>query len=79
MQTIQLSQDMEEMFQTLAKETGRPLKELIHEALDRFLHEWEDQQDAEESERLYREYMESGEPGIPWEQVKADMDLKHGL
>ncbi|MBF0135489.1 MAG: hypothetical protein HQL65_04560 [Magnetococcales bacterium] len=42
--------------------------------MDHFLVEWEDQQDAIEADRLYREFKESGEKGIPWEQVKAKLD-----
>ncbi|WP_130472110.1 hypothetical protein [Candidatus Magnetaquicoccus inordinatus] len=77
--TIAIPADMEEMFQFVAKETGRPLEELIREALDRFLEDWEDRQDAIDADRVYREFKESGEVGIPWEVVKAEMDAKHAL
>ncbi|MBF0098726.1 MAG: ribbon-helix-helix protein, CopG family [Magnetococcales bacterium] len=77
--TIAIPADMEEMFQFVAKETGRPLEELIREALDRFLEEWEERQDAMDADRAYREFKESGEKGIPWEVVKAEMDARHAL
>lgn len=79
MHTIQLTHDMEAMFRSVARKTGQSLDQLVHEALDRFLEEWEDQQDSEEVQRLYLEFKESGEQGIPWEQVKTKMDTKHGL
>ena len=79
MLAIELSSDTEEMFQTVARETGRSMKELVQEALDRFLEEWEDRQDAEDADRLYREFKESGEAGIPWETVKAELDARHAV
>ncbi|MEO5370493.1 MAG: hypothetical protein H7833_10540 [Magnetococcus sp. DMHC-1] len=74
MHAIHIPTDMEEMFQFIANKTGRSLDDLIQDALDHFLVEWEDQQDAIEADRLYREFKESGEKGIPWEQVKAKLD-----
>ncbi|HAT50872.1 MAG: hypothetical protein HQL07_14180 [Nitrospirae bacterium] len=79
MLAIELSADVEEMFRTVSQKTGRPLDELVQEALDRFLEEWEDQRDAVEAQQLYREFKEDGEQGIPWKDVKSSMDLKHGL
>ncbi|MBF0098728.1 MAG: hypothetical protein HQM04_08020 [Magnetococcales bacterium] len=54
--TIAIPADMEEMFQFVAKETGRPLEELVREALDRFLEEWEERQDAEDARIALEEY-----------------------
>ncbi|MBF0462566.1 MAG: hypothetical protein HQL87_14375 [Magnetococcales bacterium] len=79
MLAIELPSDTEEMFQSVSRETGRSLKELVQEALDRFLEEWEDRQDAMDADRLYREFKESGEVGIPWETVKAGLDAKHAV
>lgn len=79
MLAIELSADVEKMFRTVSQKTGRPLDELVQEALDRFLEEWEDQRDAVEAQQLYREFKEDGEQGIPWKDVKSSMDLKHGL
>lgn len=75
MHTIQLTHDIESMFQTVAYKTGRTLEELVNEALDRFLEEWEDQQDTEEAQQIYREFKESGEPGIPFDQVLKNAGL----
>ncbi|MBF0425732.1 MAG: ribbon-helix-helix protein, CopG family [Magnetococcales bacterium] len=79
MHTVQLTDDMEEMFRAVAAQTGRPLDELIRDALNHFLEEWEDARDAEDAERAYHAFEESGEAGTPWEVVKAEMDRKHGL
>ncbi|MBF0132895.1 MAG: hypothetical protein HQL75_09965 [Magnetococcales bacterium] len=79
MLAIELSADTEEMFQMVSQKTGRPLDVLVQEALDRFLEEWEDQQDVVEAQQLYREFKEGGEPGISWKDVKSSMDLKHVL
>ncbi|HIJ83058.1 MAG: hypothetical protein HW380_581 [Magnetococcales bacterium] len=79
MLAIELSTDMVDMLQVVSESTGRPLKELVQEALNRFLEEWEDQQDATEAQQLYREFKEGDEQGIPWKDVKSSMDLKHGL
>ena len=79
MLAIDLPSDTEEMFQSVSRETGRSLKELVQEALDRFLEEWEDRQDAMDADRLYREFKESGEVGIPWETVKSGLDAKHAI
>ncbi len=79
MLAIELPSDTEEMFQSVSRETGRSLKELVQEALDRFLEEWEDRQDAMDADRLYREFRESGEAGIPWETVKSGLDAKHAI
>ncbi|MBF0184681.1 MAG: hypothetical protein HQM06_09870 [Magnetococcales bacterium] len=76
---ITIPADMEQAFQSVADETGQPLPELIQEALTRFLEELEDRQDVMDADRVYREFKESGEPGIPWEQVKSAMDAKHAL
>ena len=61
MLAIELPSDTEEMFQSVSRETGRSLKELVQEALDRFLEEWEERQDAAEAARRYREFKESGD------------------
>ncbi|MEO5331439.1 MAG: hypothetical protein H7839_05395 [Magnetococcus sp. YQC-5] len=79
MLTIELPSGTEEMFQSVSKETGRSLNELVQDALDRFLEAWEDQQDAADADRFYREFQESGEAGTPWETVKAELDAKHAL
>lgn len=64
MLAIELSSDTEEMFQTVARETGRSMKELVQEALDRFLEEWEDRQDAEDAKKALEEYRRN--PGQPF-------------
>lgn len=79
MLAIELPLNTEEMFQSVSRETGRSIHELVQEALDRFLEEWEDRQDAVDADCLYREFKESGEEGIPWDMVKAELDTKHAL
>ena len=79
MTTFELPAEYAGAFQALAKETGRSTDNLLREAMAKFLEDMEDREDAEEADRLYREFKESGEQGIPWEQVKAEMDIKHGL
>ncbi|MBF0419049.1 MAG: ribbon-helix-helix protein, CopG family [Magnetococcales bacterium] len=76
MTTISLPMEFEEPFQDLARKTGRSLEELMREAMANYL---EDMADADEANRFYQEFKGGREPGIPWEQVKAEMDLKHGL
>lgn len=76
MTTISLPVELEEPFQELVRETGRSLDDLMREAMANYL---EDRLDADEANRLYKEFKESGEIGIPWEHVKAEMDIKHGL
>lgn len=76
MTTISLPLELEAPFKDLARKTGRSMDDLMREAMANYL---EDTADAEEANRLYKEFKESGEPGISWEQAKAEMDLKHGL
>ncbi|WP_130472887.1 hypothetical protein [Candidatus Magnetaquicoccus inordinatus] len=75
MMAIELPSDTEEMFQSVSRETGRPLKELVQEALDRFLEEWENRQDAEDARIALEEYERTG-VSVPWEQVKQEMGLR---
>lgn len=75
MHTIPLTKDFEEMFQFIANKTGRPLEDLVHEALDHFLEAWEDQQDAEEAQQLYRAFKESGEQGVSFDEVLKSAGL----
>lgn len=76
MTTISLPMELEVPFKDLARKTGRSMDDLVREALANYL---EDKADADEANRLYKEFKENGEPGIPWERAKAEMDLKHGL
>lgn len=73
---ITLHADVEEHFRNLAAMSGQSLEECVNDALARYL---EELRDAEESDALYREFKAGGEQGIPWGQLKAEMDLKHGL
>ncbi|MBF0427829.1 MAG: hypothetical protein HQL94_02805 [Magnetococcales bacterium] len=75
MQAIELPNDMEKMFQSVSRDTGRTLNDLVQEALGRFLEEWEDRQDAVDATRLYREFKESGEAGIPLDKLLQDVGL----
>ena len=75
MLAIELPSDTEEMFQSVSRETGRSLKELVQEALDHFLEEWEDRQDAAEAARRYREFKESGEVGISLDDMIRELGL----
>ncbi|MBF0144714.1 MAG: hypothetical protein HQL84_03135 [Magnetococcales bacterium] len=76
MTTIALPVEFEEPFQNLALETGRSLDDLMREAMANYLG---DMADTDEANRCYQEFRKCGEPGIPWEQVKTEMDRKHGL
>ncbi|MBF0626555.1 MAG: hypothetical protein HQL82_17345 [Magnetococcales bacterium] len=76
MTTISVPVELEAPFLDLAQRTGRAMDDLIWEAMANYL---EDMADAEDANRLYREFKDSGEPGISWERVKAELDLKHGL
>ncbi|MBF0152198.1 MAG: hypothetical protein HQL64_00420 [Magnetococcales bacterium] len=95
MYAVHLPTDMEEMFQSIAKKSGRTLDELVQDALGRFLVEWEDQQGALEKDlqgaleevdqlhqeffevnRLQQEFKESGGRGIPWKQVRAELEKR---
>lgn len=64
MLAIEISADMENMLQSVSELTGRSLKELVQEALDRFLEEWEDQQDAVEARQILEKY--HAQPGKPF-------------
>ncbi|MEO5341304.1 MAG: hypothetical protein H7837_12440 [Magnetococcus sp. MYC-9] len=75
MLAIELPSDTEAMFQSVSRETGLSLKELVQEALDRFLEEWEDRQDAAEAVRRYREFKESGEAGISLDDMIRELGL----
>ncbi|MBF0308473.1 MAG: hypothetical protein HQL56_02935 [Magnetococcales bacterium] len=59
MLAIELSPDMEEMMESVSRETGKSMKELVREALDRFLEEWEDRHDAIVAERVQVAYLKS--------------------
>ncbi|MBF0152291.1 MAG: hypothetical protein HQL64_00910 [Magnetococcales bacterium] len=64
MLAIELSPDTEETFRLLSEETGRPLNELVQDALDHFLAEWEDQKDVEYAKKTLEEYQRN--PGQPF-------------
>ena len=63
------------MFQSVSRETGRSLKELVQEALDRFLEEWEDRRDAEDAKKALGEYRRN--PGQPF--TLDDALVRYGL
>ena len=75
MLAIELPSDTEEMFQSVSRETGRSLKELVQEALDHFLEEWEDRQDAEDAKKAVEEYHRN--PGHPF--TLDDAMARYGL
>lgn len=75
MSAITVPDDLEEMLQFVARQTGRPLEELIREALDQFLEEWENQHDAKDAHLALEAYQREG-GGIPWEQVKQELGLR---
>ncbi|MBF0213380.1 MAG: hypothetical protein HQM00_07440 [Magnetococcales bacterium] len=56
MLAIELSSDTEEMFRSVSQATGRSLSELVQEAMDRFLEDWEDLKDAQEAVKVLEEY-----------------------
>ncbi|MEO5341330.1 MAG: hypothetical protein H7837_12585 [Magnetococcus sp. MYC-9] len=63
------------MFQSVSRETGRPMKELVQEALDRFLEEWEDRQYAEDARKALEEHQRN--PGQPF--TLDDAMVRYGL
>ncbi|MBF0159355.1 MAG: hypothetical protein HQL58_07495 [Magnetococcales bacterium] len=69
MVTVELSEEFEQGFSVLSHETGRSVGDLIHDALECFLEEWQDKQDAILADRLLQEFEESGESGIPFEEL----------
>ncbi|MBF0163801.1 MAG: hypothetical protein HQL97_13285 [Magnetococcales bacterium] len=69
MLAIEMSTDMEEMFQSVSRETGRPLHDLVHEAMDRFLEEWEDLKDAQEAAKVLEEYRRNPGPVFTLEEA----------
>ncbi|MBF0098724.1 MAG: CopG family transcriptional regulator [Magnetococcales bacterium] len=71
--TIAIPADMEEMLQFVAKETGRPLEELVREALDRFLEEWEERQDAEDARIALEEYRRNPGSALPLDDVLREL------
>ncbi|MEO5331449.1 MAG: hypothetical protein H7839_05445 [Magnetococcus sp. YQC-5] len=73
MLAIELSSNTEALFQSVSRETGRPLNDLVQEALNRFLEEWEEQQDVMDAGIALREYEQTG--GVPWTQVKQELGL----
>ncbi|MBF0614795.1 MAG: hypothetical protein G8237_14015 [Magnetococcales bacterium] len=64
MLAIEISPDMEEMFRSVSLATGRSLSELVQEAMDRFLEDWEDLQDAQEAGKVLEEYRR--DPARAW-------------
>ncbi|MEO5332999.1 MAG: hypothetical protein H7839_13350 [Magnetococcus sp. YQC-5] len=64
MLAFELTTDREQLFRSVSNETGRPLNELVYEALDRFLEEWEDKQDVDDARKALQEYQRN--PGMPF-------------
>ena len=54
---------------------GNPVAALVPIEDPNFLEAIEDQLDAEEFQRAKEEFERSGEPTIPWERIKAALDL----
>ncbi|MBF0179620.1 MAG: hypothetical protein HQM03_06290 [Magnetococcales bacterium] len=68
--TLPLPDDLAESFRALAEEAGQTLHECIVSAMQRYLEEMEDVEDA----RLALEEYER-EGGVPWERVKEELGL----
>ena len=54
---------------------GKPVAALVPIEDLNFLEAIEDRLDADEFERAKDEFERSGEPTIPWEKIKAELDL----
>ncbi|MBF0124506.1 MAG: hypothetical protein HQL60_04135 [Magnetococcales bacterium] len=79
MQAIFVPDDLAEQFRLMADKTGKTLEQCVHFGLEWFLEEVESRLDTDHSDALYKEFQQSGEPGIPWQQVKSKINATHGL
>lgn len=66
--TVEVAPEKEAWLRQHAADTGQPLDELAGQLFDQFI---EDLQDIEEA----RASLAEAGPDIPWEQVKAELNL----
>lgn len=75
MLAIELSTDMEEMFRSVSQATGRPLADLVQEAMDRFLEDWEDLKDAQDAQAVLEAYRRNPGPVFTLEEAMERYDV----
>jgi prevent-host-death family protein len=70
-----LERAVQQKERVLLTRRGRPVAALVPIEDLNFLEALEDQLDVETVRRAKEEFERRGEPTIPWEQVKAELDL----
>lgn len=67
--TIELPEDLSQCLAQAAAEQGKPVAELVRHALEGWLTDWADIQDAR------RVLNDPDTEWVPWEQAKAELGL----
>jgi len=68
--SIRLSKDLDARLDALASRTNRAKAYYVKKALTKFL---EEQEEIEWASQAYKEYLESGQKTIPFDQVKKEL------
>lgn len=76
MLSITLPDIMERQLKAVIAKTGGTISELVENAVERYFRELEeDQDDIKAASLALKEYERDG-GGIPWEQVKRELELR---
>ena len=74
--SVSIPKELSDMLERVARAEDRSKRYYVEKGLEAILRErLEDLEDYEEARQAYEEFVASGEKGVPFEEMKTELDL----